>query len=342
MGNSCTIFGKTRTPAALGKQLHRAVRAGKHDLASKLLADGAPVDAKDFQENTPLNVAVLKRDAEMMRLLAAGGADKDALNWSTRLYTSPLVIAARMDDHAFAEALLVAGADASLRPQRFTALDVAAINGNVGVLAVLIKHGVDLNDEGDFATTLQHAARTNKADVVDVLVAGGADMEATGKHFSGNPLHGASMTLSLEAAVVLLKHGADVNARDKYGATPLHAAAGKAGKRGAVEMVDLLLRWGAEETATRPIERTPADVAGLLCRDLEEEGGVERVRELLANAPVAREAWRRRGLLVASRGRPQMVLLSASTQACGEWTELMGRVLGLAEEGVFRTIVGYL
>lgn len=103
--------------------------------------------------------------------------------------------------------------------------------------------------------------------------------------------------------------------------------------------------------------KTPADEARNTCSDIEEAGGVERVRKLLANAPIAREAWRRRGMLVASGARPQMVTLRIRTQAPrelilvlfrarararGEWMDLMGGVLGLVEQGVFRMIVGYL
>lgn len=84
---------------------------------------------------------------------------------------------------------------------------------------------------------------------------------------------------------------------------------------------------------------------------------MERVLELLANAPVAREAWRRRRLLVASRAQPRMFVLRtrkklvhegwmtfwlrARQQKREELMELMGSVLGLAEDGVFRTMVGF-
>ena len=327
--------------------LHCAVRAGNYNLVKTLIADGAPVDAMGVLGNTPLHTAVQAREAKMVQLLVARGADKDAKNsWGQ----TPLMLAAFMGTSgAVAEALLAAGADPSFQGRGGeTPLRIAARMGHVLVLAILTMHeGVDVNDAGGLGggTALHAAVTTKRADdvVIDILVAAGANTEARDK-WGDTPLHFACSRLDVQTAVALLRHGADINARRGImrGDTPLFEAARQAGERGAVEMVDLLLRWGADETITNSFGHTPADKAGKRYSNVTEVGGVERVRKLLANAPVARKAWRRRGLLVASRAQPQMVFLSASTQASGEWMDLMGRVLGLAEEGVFRTIVGYL
>ena len=45
-----------------------------------------------------------------------------------------------------------------------------------------------------------------------------------------------------QAVTALVKHGADLNARDHYGDTPLHMASRIAGLLGADEVVDVLLR----------------------------------------------------------------------------------------------------
>lgn len=220
---------------------------------------------------------------------------------------------------------------------------MAAWLGHVRVLAVLIRHGVDINDGStERGTALHHAAEGNKADAIDVLVAAGADTEARNAA-KETPLHFATRMLGLKSAAALLRHGAVINARDRLKHSPLHIAAREAGKRGAAEMVDLLLRWGADETFKDHDGYTPADVAeGYCCCDIEEVGRVERVLRQLEHAPVAREAWCRRGWLVASRARPQMISLRTGTQSPREWVDLMSRVPGLVEEGVFRTIVGYL
>lgn len=257
---------------------------------------------------------------------------------------TPLIAAATLGGEAVAETLLAAGADTSLRSWGLTAFDVAAFVGHLRVLAVLVRHGVDINDADERGMTALHrAAAANEADSIDFLVAAGGNMEARNE-YEMTPLHCAS-AFGLEAVIALLKHGAVMNARDVHGQTPLHLAAGTAGKRGAMEIVNLLLQREADETAADHSNKTPADMAGILCSDIEDVEGVEHVRKLLANAPAARaarKAWRRRGLLVASKARPHMVFLGTSTRSRGEWLDLIGRVLSLAEEGVFRTIVGYL
>ncbi|MEJ2780413.1 ankyrin repeat domain-containing protein [Stygiolobus sp. CP850M] len=56
------------------------------------------------------------------------------------------------------------------------------------------------------------------------------------------PLHKAPLNGHVEIVRVLLKRGADPNAKDNYGSTPLHEAA----KEGHVEIVKLMLERGAD------------------------------------------------------------------------------------------------
>ena len=148
-----------------------------------------------------------------------------------------------------------------------------------------------------------------------------------------------------------------------------------AGTQGAAEVVDALLRAGADETIVDNQGRKASDVVG---GEVAEEERLaedfERVSELLANAPADR-AWRRRGYLVLCRAHPHRVqhhsqasndtdhsdtarrtrsrakLARAGGVAGGstvdgrpgvDWDIVMTRVLLLQEEGIFRTIVGYL
>ena len=67
----------------------------------------------------------------------------------------------------------------------------------------------------------------------------------------------AAATRRLECARLLVESGADVNARQSGGYTPLHEAAGS----GDVELARLLLDAGADQSARKDDGQTPADLA---------------------------------------------------------------------------------
>lgn len=116
----------------------------------------------------------------------------------------------------------------------------------------------------------------------------------------------------MEALRCLLTSGADVNARDDDNQTALYIAATRAGKKGTAEFVDLLLRSGADETIVRNDNKAAADVMETRFVQSRLAEDVERVRELLAKAPVDR-AWRRRGYLVMCRAQPGRLQLGQET-----------------------------
>lgn len=78
-----------------------------------------------------------------------------------------------------------------------------------------------------------------------------------------------------------------------------------------VEIVELLLRWGADETLLS-YDKTP--LSWLLDFNSTEAKSVKRVRRLLENAP-ADCAWRRRGFMVLCRALPDRVRLNLAPAA---------------------------
>lgn len=97
-----------------------------------------------------------------------------------------------------------------------------------------------------------------------------------------------------------MKHGAAVNIRDVNGDTPLHFSAQWAGRDGAAELIDLLLRSGEDEEAANNGGERPAGVVGQL--GIRHFANLERPHNLLAAAPTEK-AWRRRSLLLLCRAR---------------------------------------
>ena len=115
--------------------------------------------------------------------------------------------------------------------------------------------------EPDGFTPLHLAAYFGGAVVVRALLDARVDPDPPARNDAGmRPLHSAAATGGAgdaEVAQLLLDAGADANARQHGGYTPLHAAA----HNGNVELVDLLLARGADASLTTDDGQTAADLA---------------------------------------------------------------------------------
>lgn len=305
-----------------------------------LLESGACVNDEANVYGMPLHVAAKGDHMDIARLLLRNEA---ALNDEDGNGNTPLTCAIVEGHLAMAELLLNAGADLNKRISEFelSALDIAGQTGREDAIRLLIKHGADVNHAASNGSAALHtAADSGKVGAIHVLVEAGADLEAG----PGKPLHYAAGAGYLdtgvwpEAVLALLNLGAEVNSPTEYsGQTALHCVAAKAGQRGTVEAVDLLLRRGADETIVSRHGKTALESIGTrsVSRSLRVPGDDERVRSLLTRAP-ANRAWRRRGLLVLCRAHPDRLRLE------GDLAGLAAKVFGLVEAGVFRKIVLYL
>nr|5H76_A Chain A, DARPin,Immunoglobulin G-binding protein A [synthetic construct]5H76_B Chain B, DARPin,Immunoglobulin G-binding protein A [synthetic construct]5H76_C Chain C, DARPin,Immunoglobulin G-binding protein A [synthetic construct] len=108
----------------------------------------------------------------------------------------------------------------------------------------------------DLGRKLLEAARAGQDDEVRILMANGADVNAA-DNTGTTPLHLAAYSGHLEIVEVLLKHGADVDASDVFGYTPLHLAA----YWGHLEIVEVLLKNGADVNAMDSDGMTPLHLA---------------------------------------------------------------------------------
>ncbi len=99
-----------------------------------------------------------------------------------------------------------------------TALHYAAINGNQGLVELLISEGIDINAKTNIGITPLHLA----------VIHGTSNIQDIGY---------------IEIIELLLSAGADINARDQYDQTPLHWA----GKYGLSSMMKFLMDMGAED-----------------------------------------------------------------------------------------------
>jgi ankyrin repeat protein len=110
-------------------------------------------------------------------------------------------------------------------------------------------------------TPLHLAAFFGHTEIAEAMLAGGANANARSTNAMANtPLHAAvAGRKRADVATVLLAHGADVNARQHGGWTPLHAAA----QSGDEELVRLLIAAGADVKARAENNQNARDLAML-------------------------------------------------------------------------------
>ena len=190
-----------------------------------------------------------------------------------------LVDAAARGDLGAVEALVAAGADPNAGIDGYPALQLAVRDGTVEIVQALLAAGADVNAFGewvpgccqDLDTALHQAVRywdvcvdrdfghcSERTEVIQVLLAAGADVDARKKLGGWTPLHAAAnegtWSEVFEMLLMLLYAGADPNARTEHGRTPLHLAVKNIS---SAAVVATLVDAGAEVAARDEFGQTP-------------------------------------------------------------------------------------
>jgi uncharacterized protein len=125
----------------------------------------------------------------------------------------------------------------------------AIMSGNIGKIRnSLLKDTsiVSLKDKMQ-RTLLMEAIIFGKEDIAKLLIENGADVNA--RETKGwTPLHFAVQSYLPDTVKLLIEKGTDVNATDFFSNTPLHKALSSSAGRG--EIINLLLKAGANKNIT--------------------------------------------------------------------------------------------
>lgn len=115
----------------------------------------------------------------------------------------------------------------------------------------------DAVDEDGY-TPLHRACYNNHVDIANILLRYGADVNAR-TEYEWTPLHSAVKWSNAECAALLLQHGSDVNALSQGSQTPLHIAATVSDCRQTA--MTLLMETNIDAAALNNSNETAADIA---------------------------------------------------------------------------------
>ncbi|GHS93191.1 hypothetical protein AGMMS49949_06200 [Alphaproteobacteria bacterium] len=243
-------------------KLFNAIQNGDLEAVQQLLNEGADINAKDNSDQTPLFIAVSKKETEIIKLLLdTKGIAVNAKNQEAE--RTSLHVAARDGFYDIVKLLVEKEADVQAGDKhRSTPLHYAASNGKIDVVEFLVESGAKVDAKSIYADTpLHNASEHGHYEIVKFLIEKEADVNA--KDRSSNvmvarggrtPLHWAAYNGPIRIVELLLDtKGIVVNARDDDNRTPLHWAS----ERGHTGVARLLFERGADRNAIDNNGRTP-------------------------------------------------------------------------------------
>ena len=230
-----------------------AAEQGDIKAVKQHLDAGTDVNAKDKYGRTPLDEAARKGHKEIAELLIASGADVNAMDDDG---DTPLdrVTPFGINKTETADLLRKHGGKTGAE----LSIHKAAEAGNIEAVKKHLTDGANVNaKDEDSKTPLLHAAVDGHKDVVELLIAKGADIELRCTTCGGTALGHAASGGHKEIIELLIEKGADVNAKSKGETTPLHSAAMHDHK----EIAELLIAKGVDVNVKDEFGETPLDWA---------------------------------------------------------------------------------
>ena len=216
--------------------LYYASLCGFHDVVEHLVGKYPDhINATGGWLVAPLVAALYRKHFDVAEFLFRHGADVDVRGiWDN----TPLTTASSTGRFDIVHWLLDHGADINVHPEdRLTSLHLAAFHGHLKSVQALLEHGANINARSKYGEVPLHLAAClysgdcgDHLAIMQLLLDTGADTNAEDKA-GWTPLHHSSYrhmfadgTCTVEGARLLLKYGANIDAKDNEERTPLQLA----------------------------------------------------------------------------------------------------------------------
>lgn len=248
--NICAVLTEQGSMARVGEldvegrtPLILAAQEGNYSTVRLLLDRKSPIDHRGYDGHTALSAAALQGHREVIELLLRRGADTDVRDAEGR----PLLYLLILEGYLDIATLIIEKGGVPLESRDAegrTALHVAAWQGDLGGIELLLKHGADPNAlDSEGRPPLHSVAWRGHMGTGRLLVrARGINVDLACKKQGATALSIAAQEGHTEIVAILLENGADPDLVDHYGRSPVKVA----GKRGHFRIVRLLESYGAK------------------------------------------------------------------------------------------------
>ncbi|XP_015228354.1 PREDICTED: B-cell lymphoma 3 protein-like [Cyprinodon variegatus] len=213
--------------------LHIAVVQGElpivHKLIQLLLLARTGLDIYNNLRQTPLHLAVITKQANIVEVLLRAGADPAVLDRHGQTALHLCCEYQQLD--CLSVLLSLSSSSPCLEIRNFEGLSplhLAVLQGHHDLTKMLLDAGADINamDIKSGQSPLIHAVESNNADMVHFLIENGCDVNS--QSYSGNTaLHIACGRGQVDTVRLLLKSGADSSLKNYHNDTPVMVAKNK-------------------------------------------------------------------------------------------------------------------
>ena len=241
-------------------------------VARLLLERGGNVYGRNWRQLTPLHIASYFGKLKIAQLLLNHGAKVDAVDIVGITPLHRVSNGSKADGVDVAQLLLECGGNVNGRTKiQMTPLHFASLFGKPEIVRVLLDHGAKVHALADMGVTAMHLVSYGRfkpqvgVHVTQLLLKYGGDANIKNK-WQATPLHAASCNGKLEITQLLLDHGAKVDVVDAHGKTPLHdvSLGTYDSEEACVGVARLLLEHGGDVNGQAKQQTTPLHFASHL------------------------------------------------------------------------------